>query len=270
MANAFPGLGPDKVVLISAGAAGIGRCIAEGFLAQGCAVHVCDISRGSIDEFIQANPGASASCADVSDAQQVERVIKELLDRYQGLDILVNNAGIAGPTAAVEDIAVAEWDRTLSVDLNGVFYTTRLAVPLLKRQGGSIINMASSAGTFGCPMRSPYVAAKWALNGLTKTWAMELGSSGIRVNSLCPGSVNGERIRGVIEWDARQRGISEDEVRDDYLGQSSMQLFVEPEDVANMAVFLASELGAKVSGQFIGIDGHTETLGSSIRGGDKT
>ncbi|MFK8046955.1 MAG: SDR family oxidoreductase [Halioglobus sp.] len=249
------------VVLVTAGAAGIGRCIAEKFLAGGCRVHVCDISQKSIDEFLEANPSASASLADVSTPSQVDLLFTELLELYGQLDVLVNNAGVAGPTAAVEDIEVEQWDQTIAVDLNGPFYVTRQAVPLLKKAGGgSIVNIASTAALFGFPLRSAYAAAKWALIGLTKTWAMELGPHNIRVNALCPGSVNGERIERVISNDAQERGVSADSIRTIYQRQSSMRLFVEAEDIANTAFFLGSDLGRAISGQSVAVDGHTEGL----------
>ena len=249
------------VVLVTAGAAGIGRCIAEKFLGGGCRVHVCDISRESIDEFLEANPSASASLADVSIPSQVDLLFTELIELYGQLDVLVNNAGVAGPTAAVEDIEVEQWDQTIAVDLNGPFYVTRQAVPLLKQAGGgSIVNIASTAALFGFPLRSAYAAAKWALIGLTKTWAMELGPHNIRVNALCPGSVNGERIERVISNDARERGVSADSIRTIYQRQSSMRLFVEAEDIANTAFFLGSDLGRAISGQSVAVDGHTEGL----------
>lgn len=123
--------------------------------------------------------------------------------------------------------------------------------------------MASNAALFGYPLRSPYTAAKWALIGLTKTLAMELGPHGIRVNALCPCSVEGPRIDGVIEREAASRGVSADKVREDYQRQSSLRTFVSAGDVAAMALFLVSELGAKISGQAIGVDGHTESLSQS-------
>lgn len=249
------------VVLVTAGAAGIGRAIAEKFIQSGCRVHVCDISQASIDDFLGANSSASASLADVSIPEQVDFLFAELSELYGHLDVLVNNAGIAGPTAAVEDIAVEDWNKTIAVDLNGPFYVTRLAVPLLKKAGGgSIVNIASTAALFGFPLRSAYAAAKWALIGLTKTWAMELGPHNIRVNALCPGSVNGERIERVINKDAQERGVSADSIRTVYQKQTSMRLFVEAEDIANTAVFLGSDLGRAISGQSVAVDGHTESL----------
>jgi len=126
--------------------------------------------------------------------------------------------------------------------------------------GGSIVNISSSAAFFGYPLRSPYTASKWALIGLTKTWAMELGPHRIRVNAICPGSVKGQRIDTVIERDAQVQGVDAESVRRVYLEQTSLEIFVDAEDIANMALFLCSDLGATISGQALGVDGHTESL----------
>lgn len=251
--------------LVTAGASGIGRVIAETLLNLGVRVHICDISEVAISEFLLTNPDATASVCDVSDFNQVEDVFRMLTAKYDRLDLLVNNAGIAGPTARIEDIAPEEWRQTIDVDLNAQFYFTKLAVPMLrKNNGGSVINISSNAAFFGFPLRSPYTASKWALIGLTKTWAMELGPDNIRVNAVCPGSVKGPRIEGVIERDAKERGVTSDEVRRIYQLQSSMRLFVGPDDVANTIAFLSSSLGASISGQAIGLDGHTESLSNYL------
>jgi NAD(P)-dependent dehydrogenase (short-subunit alcohol dehydrogenase family) len=249
------------VVLITGGAGGIGLAIARAFLADGYGVHVCDASAEHVETFVTDNPPATGTIADVSDAGQVETVFSELDSNWGRLDVLINNAGIAGPTAHVEDIDIADWDECIGVDLNGAFYMTRLAVPLLKKQGNSsIINIASTAALHGYPMRSAYAASKWAQVGLTKTWAMELGPEGIRVNAISPGSVEGPRIDAVIEREAARRGLATEQVRDVYLRQTSMRTFIRPEDVASMALFLASEGAARVSGQVIAVDGYTEGL----------
>ena len=251
----------DQVVLITAGAAGIGRTIAEKFLSHGCSVHVCDIDKSAIDDFLSANPGASASLADVAEVGQVGAMFEDLSKIYGRLDILINNAGIGGPVANLEDISPEEWDRTIAVDLNGQFYVTRLAVPMMKKAGsGSIINISSTAALFGCPMRAPYSASKWAVIGLTKTLAMELGPWGIRVNAICPGSVEGERIERVIRSAARQRDKSPEEIREAYQRQTSLRRFISADEVANMAVFLASDLCGSISGQAMSVDGHTESM----------
>ena len=248
-------------VLISGAASGIGRKVAEAFLSQGANVHICDSSAGMIAEFVAANPTATATQADVSIVSDVDRVFADLKNHYGALNTLINNAGIAGPTATVDNVDPTDWDRCIAVDLSSAFYMTRRAVPLLKASGGgSIINMASTSGLMGVPMRSPYAASKWGLIGLTKTWAMELGPDKIRVNAVCPGCVSGPRIEGVIERDANTRGVSPEEVRNVYLRQSSMRDFVSPEEIANAVLFLASNKASRISGQALAIDGHTETL----------
>jgi NAD(P)-dependent dehydrogenase (short-subunit alcohol dehydrogenase family) len=251
----------DQVALITAGAAGIGRTIAGRFLECGCRVHVCDIDPGALDRFLADHPGASGSLADVADSIQVDSMFHDIRERYGRLDILINNAGIAGPVANLEDISKEDWDRTIDVDLNAQFYVTRRAIPMMKEAGsGSIISISSTAALFGCPMRGPYTASKWAVIGLIKTLAMELGPWGIRVNAICPGSVDGDRIDQVIRDDAQRRGKSEEEVRDLYQRQTSLRRFVKADEVANMAVFLASDLCGAISGQAMSVDGHTESL----------
>jgi NAD(P)-dependent dehydrogenase (short-subunit alcohol dehydrogenase family) len=253
------------VVLVTAGANGIGRTIAENFLAHDSQVHVCDIDPAAIEEFLSANPGATASLTDVSDTHMVDGLFDELKTLYGHLNVLINNAGIAGPTASVEDTHTLEWDRTLAVNASGQFYCARRAIPLLRKSGnGSIINIASSAGLMGCPMRAPYVASKWASIGLTKTLAMELGPEGIRVNAICPSSVEGERIERVILKDASERGLTSDQIRDSYTRQTSLRRFVSAQDVADMALFLASDLGGSVSGSVMSVDGHTESLSNTL------
>ena len=248
-----------QVALVSGGASGIGRRIAERLLERGDSVHICDVSAENVAEFIAANPGATATVADIGNKADVGRVFADLLEHHGGLNILVNNAGISGPSVPVEDVDEDEWDRCIQTNLSGTFYMSKRAVPLLRKaDAGSIINIASTAALFGCPTRSPYVASKWAQVGLTKTWAMELGPEGIRVNAVCPTCVSGPRIESVIEHDAEQRGLSTDEIRDVYLRQTSMRTFVTPDEVADTVLFLSSAQAAKISGQVLAVDGHTE------------
>jgi NAD(P)-dependent dehydrogenase (short-subunit alcohol dehydrogenase family) len=258
-------ISPGLVVLVTAGAGGIGRTMAEAFLSHESRVHVCDIDPSAIEKFSRAHPGAGASLADVSDVGMVDTLFDELERRYGHLDVLINNAGIAGPTVPLEEVLPADWDRTIEVNLNGQFYCSRRAIPLLKKTGGgSIINISSSAGLLPCPMRAPYVASKWAVIGLTKTLAMELGPAGIRVNAICPASVEGPRIEQVIEQEALKSGRTPDEIRAAYARQTSLRRFVRAEDVANMALFLASQSANSISGQAMGVDGHTESLSNLL------
>ena len=257
--SGFPGL-EGKRVAITAVASGLGEAIANGFLEAGAHVCGCDVDSRHLARFSEAHPGCRVVRADVSDPAQVEQFLSEVEADLGGLDILVNNAGIAGPVAPVEEVPTQEWCRTLEVNLNGQFYCARAAVPLLKAAGGgSIVNMASTAGLFGFPLRSAYVASKWAVIGLTKTLAIELGPLGVRANAICPGSVEGDRIERVIAAEAQESGASEKAVRDRYLEQSSLRAFVTPGDVVALVLFVCSDLGARISGQALTVDGHTES-----------
>lgn len=256
---------PDRLkVLVTAGAAGIGRAIAELFLNTGALVHVCDIDARALAAFLQSNPSARGSHTDVADANAVADMFKEVRAGMGSLDVLVSNAGISGPVAPVESVEPEEWSRTLEVNLSGAFHCARHAVPLLREGGGGlVVFIGSTAGLHGCPLRAPYVASKWGLLGLMRTMAMELGPEGIRVNTICPGSVAGPRIERVIAEDAKASGESVEAVRARYQRQNSLRVFIEPEDVANMVGYLASPEGARISGQALGLDGHTESFASS-------
>lgn len=173
--------------------------------------------------------------------------------------MLCANAGIAGPTAGIENIELDEWRTCVSVNLEGAFLAAKHAAPIMKAQSsGAIIFTSSTAGIYGYPNRAPYSAAKWAVIGLMKTVAMELGPHGIRANAICPGAVEGPRMEGVLEREAAAKGMTRDQVYDGYAAGTSMKSFVAAEDIANMAVFLGSREARLVSGQVISVDGHTE------------
>jgi NAD(P)-dependent dehydrogenase (short-subunit alcohol dehydrogenase family) len=247
-------------VLVTAGAAGIGRSIAEAFADHGAAVQVCDISKSALADLKRDRGDIVAHVADVADVVDVDRLFQKIAKT--GLDVLVNNAGIMGPTAPIEAIEPPDWHRTMRVNVDGMYHCTRRAVPLLKAAGGgSIINLSSVAGRLGFPLRTPYAASKWAIVGLTKSLAMELGPHKIRVNALQPGAVRGERIHRVIAARAKATGLSFEQQRDTVLGKVSLRTFVEPEDIAAMALFLAAPAGARITGQALSVCGNVETLG---------
>jgi NAD(P)-dependent dehydrogenase (short-subunit alcohol dehydrogenase family) len=248
-------------VLVTAGAAGIGKALATTFADAGARIFICDIDQAALDALRATNSLIGSCVADVAEPAQVDALFDAATAFLGGLDVLINNAGIAGPTAPVEAIAIAEWNRTIAVDLNGMFYCTRRAVPLLKKAGGgSIINLSSVAGRLGFPLRTPYAAAKWAVVGFTKSLAMELGPSNIRVNAIQPGMVEGERIERVISAKAKALGVSFDDHKQQLLSKISLRRSVSAQDIANMALFLATEAGRNISGQALSVCGNVESL----------
>jgi len=236
--------------LVTGGGSGIGAAIAARLKSGGAAVVIADADPATTPDVV----------ADVAQTAAVNDVFAHVRDTLGGLDILINNVGVAGPTAAVDEMDPDSFDECVRINLGSMFRCTRVAVPMLRELPGSIVNLSSSAGIFGYPLRSPYVAAKWGVVGLTKTWAMELGSAGIRVNAICPGSVGGERMDGVIAREAAVTGASPDAIRAAYEKQVSMGSFVDAVDIAEAAAFLSSPAARFISGQVLGVDGHTETL----------
>jgi NAD(P)-dependent dehydrogenase (short-subunit alcohol dehydrogenase family) len=235
--------------------------ITEALLQQGAEVHLCDIDRVALDKTKSQYPQVHISHTDVGNEAQVLAMFSEIQARWGQLDILVNNAGIAGPTAAIEDTVLQEWQQTLDVNLTGAFLCTRSAVPLIKKaKGGSIVNISSAAGRHGFPLRSPYSATKFGVIGLTQTWAMELGPSGIRVNAILPGIVEGPRQDRVLGAKAQAFGISLEAMRQRALERVSLRRMVTAQDIAAQIVFICSPAGANISGQSLSVDGNVETL----------
>lgn len=248
-------------VLITAGAAGIGRAIADMLVLLGARVAICDISRIALEDAASGLDLAAAVEADVSNEDDVDRLMKDVRAKLGGLDALINNAGIAGPTGAVDEIDPAEWRRCIDIGLTGQFLCARRAVPLMKEAGGgSIVSMSSSAGRFGYAYRTPYSAAKFGVIGFTQSLAKELGPHGIRVNAILPGIIEGPRMSKVIADRAEQVGVSNDEMTRRYLNNISLRRMTSPRDVAAMVAFLISDAGRNISGQSIGVDGNVETL----------
>jgi NAD(P)-dependent dehydrogenase (short-subunit alcohol dehydrogenase family) len=248
-------------VLVTAGAAGIGRAIAETFVEHGARVHICDVDEAALSGFSKKLPQVTQTRADVSSVGQVDRLFQDVNERLGGLDVLINNAGISGPTAKVEDIRPEDWDRCIAVDLNGMFYCTRKAMPMIKAAGGgSIINLSSIAGRLGFALRTPYSAAKWAVVGFTQSLAVEAGAHKVRVNCIQPGIVEGERIERIVAAKAGELGVSPQEVLSRMVEGISLKTTVTGQDIANTALFLASDAGRHISGQAISVCGGARYL----------
>jgi NAD(P)-dependent dehydrogenase (short-subunit alcohol dehydrogenase family) len=252
---------PGLRVLVTAGAAGIGRAIADAFAAAGARLAICDVDADALAAARAALPDVVAVEADVADATAVAATVDRAARDLGGLDVVVNNAGIAGPTAAIEDIDPDAWHRTIDVDLNGQYHVAARTMPLLKAGGdGLLVNIASAAGRLGYAFRTPYAASKWAVVGLTASLAKEAGPAGVRVNAILPGVVRGPRIERVIGARAEALGLAYAEMERRYLEKVSLRRMVEPEDVASMVLFLASPGGRNVSGQALGVCGNVEDL----------
>lgn len=243
-------------VLITAGASGIGKAMAEGFAAIGANIWIIDTDQKALAHCPKA---WRRDCLSVADPAAMTALFEQIAQDWGQLDVLCANAGIAGQTALLEDQEVEAFRACMQVNVEGAFLACKGALPLMKAQGrGAVIFTSSTAGLYGYPHRAPYAAAKWAIHGLMKTVAMEAGPDGIRANVIAPGSVNGPRMDGVIAREAAAKDMSPDAVRAGYAAGTSLRTFVDADDIASMAVFLASDAAKRVSGQVIAVDGHTE------------
>lgn len=244
-----------KRVLVTAGANGIGLVMARAFAAAGYRVRVTDVDEAAV----AAVPnGIVGTVCDAGNESAMAALFADITADWGGLDVLCANAGIKGPTAAIEDMPLDEWHQCLGVNLDGAMLAAKYGARLMKSaRSGVMIFTSSTSGLYGTPFRAPYVAAKWGVIGLMKTVAMELGPHGIRANAICPGSVNGPRIDRVIAAEAAAKGMTEDAVRQGYASGTAMKRLTDPEDVADMALFLASDAAKMVTGQAIAVDGMT-------------
>jgi len=253
----------NKNIVISAAADGIGWSIAEYCMNNGATIFLSDIDADKLSvlkNHKNYNKTLFIKKVKANDAKSVLNYFLELKDNISSIDGLINNVGISGPTGNIEELEVEEWKNTIDVNINSHFYFSKYFIPLLKKNGGSIINLSSTAGLFGFPLRSPYAASKWAIIGLTKSLAMELGNLNIRVNAICPGSVSGDRMNKVIEAKAQLMNISEKKLQNDFESMTSLNTFVEKDDISNAVIFLLSDDAKKISGQVITIDGNTERM----------
>lgn len=238
-------------VLITAGGAGIGLVMAQAFAATGAQVWVTDVDAAAIAALPATLRGSTVS---VADEAGMAALMAEVQAEWGGLDVVCVNAGVKGPTSAIVDTDLDAWRDCLAVCLDGAFLTVKHAAPLMQ-QGGAMIFTSSTAGLYGFPYRSPYAAAKWAIIGLMKTAAMELGPKGIRCNAIAPGSVEGPRIDRVFAAEAEAKGMTPQAVAAGYAAGTALGCLVTAQDVADMAVFLAS--APHIAGQVIAVDGFT-------------
>ena len=254
----------NKKIIISAGASGIGWATTKICVSRGAQVFLCDINEKLINKIKKnkkyKNKIFAYEC-DVSNENEVINFFSKVLKKNKKIDALINNVGIAGPTGNIEQLDSEEWERTLHVNVVSHFYFTKQAIPLIKKnKTGSIINLSSGAGILGFPLRSPYAASKWAIVGLTKTLAMELGKFRIRVNAICPGTIKGDRMKRVVRDKAKFLKISQKQIEKEFISMASMNTWIYEEDIGKMCAFLISNDSERISGQIIGVDGNAIRL----------
>jgi len=243
-----------KVALVTGGGTGIGAAIARTFAAAGAKVMVSGRRKEPLAK-LAAETGAATTLCDVADEASVKAMFAAVEKSFGRLDVLVNNAGVTGPVANAEDMDMKEWDACLGTNVRGVILCIKHAVPLLKRQGGSIVNMSSRMGIKGYPMRSPYTASKFAVIGITQAVAHEVGQHGIRVNALCPGAVSGELMDRIIAARAQKEGRSPaDIIKTSYTDSAALRKWVDPMEVASAALFLASDASSAITAESIMVD----------------
>jgi len=254
----------NKKIIISAGASGIGWATAKTCISRGAQVFICDINKKLINKINKNKKYKKKIFAyecDASNENEVINFFSKILKKTKKIDTLINNVGIAGPTGTLEKLDSGDWEKTIQINVVSHFYFTKQAIPILKKnKGGSIINLSSGAGIMGFPLRSPYAASKWAIVGLTKTLAMELGKYKIRVNAICPGTIKGARMKRVVRDKAKFLKISKKIIEKEFVSMASMNSWVYEEDIGKMCAFLISNDSERISGQIIGVDGNAIRL----------
>lgn len=245
-------------VLITGGAGGVGRAMATAFAAEGASIVVADIelaaAQAVVAELHSKGRHGLAVGGDVTDSTDCGRWVQNAVDAFGALDVLVNNAGIGGPVGPIHEMDVEGWSHTLATNLTGAMLCSRAALATMRpRRRGSIVNVASNVAKRGLALRAPYVASKWGMLGLTQTLALELAQEGIRVNAICPGPVEGERVEGYIRRQADALGVSSDDVRRQWLEEIPMRRMVTADEVAQVALFLASPRSSGLTGQAVNV-----------------
>ena len=254
----------NKKIIISAGASGIGWATTKICLSRGAIVFICDINNKYLAKTKKHplnNKKLFSYKCDASNERNVKNFFKAIKQKTKKIDALINNVGISGPTGTIEKLSSNDWEKTLKTNVTSHFYFTKFGIPLIKKnKGGSIINISSGAGIMGFPLRSPYAASKWAIIGITKTLAMELGKFKIRVNAICPGTIKGDRMVRVIRDKSKFLKLSKKKIEKDFISMASMNCWIYEDDIGKTCSFLVSDDASKISGQIIGVDGNAIRL----------
>ena len=241
-----------KTALVTGGAQGIGLAIAEAFVREGASLVIADIDpkAAALDSLRSTGAQVDAHALDVTD----EAAVVSLFAATPRVDILVNNVGVYGPVKMIVDMDRSEWDRTFAVNLTSAMLCSREAVKKMAAQrSGNIINMASNVARRGLPYRGCYVSTKWALLGFTQTLALETAEFNIRVNAILPGPVPTPHLEEVMKLHAGVEGKEVAAVAEDWRLCAPMKRFIEPGEVASVAVFLASDMSSAMTGQSLNV-----------------
>jgi len=248
-----------ETVLVTGGADSVGLVIAQAFAARGDKVHICDVNASVLAGALASNPTLRGTLANVGDRAEVAQVFEAARAWMGEISVLVNNVGIGGPRAAIEDIDIAQWQATLDINVSGMLYCMQQAIPAMKaRRHGAIINFSTGSTRTRLPMRTAYVVSKYAVEGLTLNAARELGPHNIRCNAILPGAINNARMKKIVSDKAAALGQPLEAVTQEFLKFISMRTMVEPAEIADMVLFLASEGARKVTGELVSVSGNVE------------
>jgi NAD(P)-dependent dehydrogenase (short-subunit alcohol dehydrogenase family) len=252
----------DKVAVVTGAAKGLGDAITDVLACDGAQLVLAGRDRDALeaqaarldDEY--AERGSLVARCDVTDADEVRAMIDSAVERFGGIDILVNTAGVIGPIETpAQDVSADDFRRVLEVNVVGTFLPCKYAIPhLLARGGGRIVNIAGTSGLRGYRNRVAYSSSKWAIRGLTRTLALELGPHDITVNAICPNVTHGDRMTRIVEEKARRLGRTPEDVYADFAGQTALGRFIDDSDVAHAVRFLVSPGARNVTGHDIVVD----------------
>ncbi len=253
----------EKIGIVTGGSQGIGKAIAIALAKEGARVIIVARNGASLEEALKElhsfSPGSLSIRTDIGDESQVQTMVEKVHRQFGQIDFLVNNAAIMGPTQPVVEIPTTEWMEVLRVNFLGMVFCCReVARIMIPSKSGSIINLSSVAGKTGRALRGPYAASKAAVINFTHTLATELGPFGIRVNAICPGTIEGERIQRVFSEKAKALGISYEAAAQMRVKETPLGRLIHAEEVAALTVFLASEEASGMTGQAINVSGGRE------------
>jgi NAD(P)-dependent dehydrogenase (short-subunit alcohol dehydrogenase family) len=250
----------DRVAIVTGGGRAIGKQISLRLAAEGAHLLIAGPEADELEETAaqigELGRQAVAVVADVSQDEDVLRIAARAREEWGRVDLLVNNAGIIGPTAIVPDVSRDDWDQVLAVNLTGAFLCCKAVLPgMIERRSGKVINISSVAGKMGFALRSPYAVSKWGLIGLTLSLAKEMGEHNIQVNAVCPGPVEGERMRTLMQSRAAELGRPVAEIERENVETTLLRRFVQADDIAAMVAFLASDEANNITGQALDVSG---------------